>query len=70
MGGVFGCISAGYTQESDCNWTHLGYIGESTSVGKLGVNAHAGEQFGNIGAIGTKLIQGYSGLEYLLPVTQ
>ena len=39
-------------------------------MGELGVNAHAGEQFGNIGAIGTKLKQGYSRLEYPLPVTQ
>ncbi len=37
---------------------------------ELGVKARDGEQFGNIGAIGAKLKQGYSRLEYFLPVTQ
>ena len=40
------------------------------ALGELGVKACDGEQFGNIGAIGAKLKQGYSRLEYLLPVTQ
>ena len=40
------------------------------ALGELGVKARAGEQFGTIGAIGAKLKQGYSRLEYLLPVTQ
>lgn len=36
----------------------------------LGGKARAGEQFGNIGAMVAKLKQGYSRLEYLLPVAQ
>ena len=40
------------------------------ALGELGVKARDGEQFGNIGAISTKLKQGYSRLDYLLPVTQ
>ena len=40
------------------------------ALGELGVKARDGERFGNIGAIGAKLKQGYSRLEYFLPVTQ